>query len=188
MPSHRIYRIHRLAAKAFAEATTLIADNCPPKAGWPIGPNLQFGRAAQFAATTTEPWLWLEPDCYPLQAGWFQAIAKEYAGCGERYLGNVYGAGTNAYLNGVAVYPADALKDYAAAVEQRIGPFDAYAKTAHLAAKSTTIFNDYRGNIARSSKSAALFHRVKDHADLPPPMKLIPPVPTRAEFEELWKL
>lgn len=83
--------------------------------GWPAGSNVLFGLALESCSDLKGPWLWLEPDAIPLKAGWLDAIRKEYAACGKRYMGNVYVCNNprlpNRLMSGIGVYPADAKND-----------------------------------------------------------------------------
>jgi hypothetical protein len=54
-----------------------------------------------------EPILWLETDAIPLQRGWMQAIADEYATCGMPFLGHLETRAVPPHMAGVGVYPWD---------------------------------------------------------------------------------
>jgi len=110
-----------------------------PVNGWPKGSNVMFARTLEFCKNDPErlpegsdqvqqkemrkgidsalknPWLWLEPDAIPLKRGWLDAIRKEYAACGQRYMGNVYVCDNprlpNRLMSGIGVYPADAKEE-----------------------------------------------------------------------------
>lgn len=83
--------------------------------GWPVGSNKLFDVALGSGLDLKSPWLWLEPDAIPLKVGWLDAIRKEYAACGKRYMGNVYVCDNpnlpNRLMSGIGVYPADAKEE-----------------------------------------------------------------------------
>lgn len=95
------------ARKVFSRARLDVVG--PFTEGWPVGANRMFLEAAQRARG---PFLWLEPDCVPLKAGWMDAIEKAYVECGHSYMGRVTrgmlkGAPCT-YLPGAGtVWPAD---------------------------------------------------------------------------------
>lgn len=79
--------------------------------GWPQGANALFRLACSVFAGK-KPFLWLEPDAVPLKPNWLDAIADEYAKCGQPFLGHVYQTNNPKFpaqcLSGVAVYPLTA--------------------------------------------------------------------------------
>lgn len=78
----------------------------PPRWGWPYAPNHAFQCTARHISKfIRQPWLWLEADCVPLKAGWWDTLQAEYMRCGKPVMGPVvkdYG-----HVNGTAIYPAD---------------------------------------------------------------------------------
>lgn len=84
-----------------------------PVVGWPAGPNALFLKAAAFARDADKPFLWLEPDAIPLQAGWIERIAGEYAVRGG-FMGHVYKTDDPRFpphvMSGIAVYPPEAME------------------------------------------------------------------------------
>lgn len=82
---------------------------------WPVGPNMAFYMTALYLAMTSkEPWLWCEPDVVPLCPGWLEKIEAEYQSSQKPFLGPVIETQNKSfkpqYLNGTAVYPANAAK------------------------------------------------------------------------------
>ncbi len=79
--------------------------------------NLLFKTAADhIAASYRTPFLWLEPDCVPLKYGWLDKLAEAHFDQPKRYSGpwkKVMTDGT-LFLNRVAVYPPDCIKDLTA--------------------------------------------------------------------------
>lgn len=74
----------------------------------------------QFAAMTVQrgyrvPWLWLEPDCVPLQRGWQNRILEVYQAQPKRFFGPHLrlkaGEKEKTCLGRVSVYPPDAAAD-----------------------------------------------------------------------------
>lgn len=82
--------------------------------GWPKSPNVMFRKAAKhIQCTSTQPFLWLEPDVVPLKSGWVEAIAKEYAACGKPFLGDfVQVENVTPHMSGIGAY-ANQVIDYA---------------------------------------------------------------------------
>ncbi len=94
--------------------------------GWPMGNNRMFHWVGNYQQSTGCPhgWLWLEPDCCPLVAGWSDMIENEYRAMRKPYMGFVRATrhidfATNTpffkpndnMLMGVAVYPPKMLED-----------------------------------------------------------------------------
>ncbi len=87
----------------------------------PIGPNRMFETALLHMTRTgaTKPFLWLEPDCVPMRAGWIKSIEEEYATAikaQKTILASVVELKDERFPpripSGVAVYPPDAWKIY----------------------------------------------------------------------------
>lgn len=91
-----------------------IVCNETPAEGWPNGPNTLFLKAAEFARAADKPFLWLEPDAIPLQAGWLERIAGEYGDGNGGYMGHLYDTNDPRFpakvLSGIAVYPPCAIE------------------------------------------------------------------------------
>jgi hypothetical protein len=81
--------------------------------GWPISCNLAFENIARHAADNLKaPFLWMEPDAIPLNAGWLDSIEEAYKACGHPFMGDFVGiAGIMPngidHMSGVAVYHWD---------------------------------------------------------------------------------
>lgn len=102
--------------KASEYANRNVSSGGFPTVGWPQGSNALFAFALNRSdILKPAPWLWLEPDAIPLKRGWLDAIRKEYAACGKRYMGNVYVCDNpqlpNRLMSGIGVYPADAKEE-----------------------------------------------------------------------------
>lgn len=77
----------------------------PPIAAWPQAPNFVFQQVAHRMKGVGRPWLWFEPDAWPLCPKWLQTLEDEYLRCGKPVMGPVV---TNmGHVNGVAIYPAN---------------------------------------------------------------------------------
>lgn len=100
----------QLAAPSFQ--TVSLFTNPEPVQGWIPGSNSLFSTAAHYCQG--RHWLWLEPDAVPLRFGWMDQLEKEYRECGKLFMGAfVYHSlpgWPNPYMEGVAVYPPNALQ------------------------------------------------------------------------------
>lgn len=77
----------------------------PPMRQWPQAPNWIFQHTARRMRQVGNPWLWMEPDAWPLKSGWLTRLWQEYQARGKPVLGAIVpGMG---HCNGVAIYPAD---------------------------------------------------------------------------------
>lgn len=76
------------------------------------GPNSLFRQAAwHFYLKKIGPWLWLEPDCWPQTERWFYDLEREYFDAMKPFMGVKMGLPSgNEYVNGVAVYPWNAIQ------------------------------------------------------------------------------
>ena len=99
------------AQRVFKEAS-MISPDAPITGGWPTAANRMFLFAAEKMQAEGQPWLWLEADAIPLRVGWLEALDAAYGACGKPFMGAVIPALKSGlpftYLNGVAVYPANA--------------------------------------------------------------------------------
>ncbi len=81
--------------------------------GWPQGANSLWDTAIRAIHRHPEPWLWIEPDCVPLETGWIDAIEAEYKiaeAAKKPFLGDdVNVQGIKRHMSGVAVYPGYAM-------------------------------------------------------------------------------
>lgn len=106
------------ARETFADVK-VIADSEGATSDWKkgdkvrdaAGPNSLFRQAAWWFHLHRElgPWLWMEPDCVPLSAGWSEALETAYRASGKPFLGARMKFAAGDYLNGAAVYPRDAV-------------------------------------------------------------------------------
>lgn len=83
-------------------------------------PHFRVNKLVLFAANQVSrnyraPWLWLEPDCVPLQKGWLETLANAYASQPRRYLGphlKTTSAGKErSCLGRISIYAPDAVED-----------------------------------------------------------------------------
>jgi len=99
--------------KTFPEVGRIIAQD--GYNNWPLGPNQMFADAAAQCYAVNEPWMFWEPDCVPMKAGWVDDLdtefRKEPAILGHKYDGGVATNGKNIYnmIVGSAVYPPNFL-------------------------------------------------------------------------------
>lgn len=104
-------RAIELAGKAFSNVDMVALDNHVE--GWIPGSNALFRRAAEEAKARNLPFLLVEPDAVPLKAGWVETIADAYTRFGKPFMGAMVSHQQSGlpspYLEGVAVYPANAI-------------------------------------------------------------------------------
>lgn len=100
-----------------------MTTNPQPKRGWIPGANSLWLAGGEYVQKQhLGPWLWMEPDAFPLGPGWADALEKEYAACGKPYMGCLIKAPPGMlnlpkeYLNGLAIYPENAHETLAAGI------------------------------------------------------------------------
>ena len=99
--------------KSFPEVKRIVAQD--GFNGWPLGPNQMFSDAAAQCYAVNEPWMFWEPDCVPMKAGWADDLEAEFrkepAILGHRYEGGMASNGKNIYkmIVGSAIYPPNFL-------------------------------------------------------------------------------
>ena len=154
--------------------------------------NQMFLAAARQVKTNYRfDFLWLEADAIPIYPGWLDDIAEEYEECARRFMGSIVHQDGQPnmpkdYLNGVAVYPNDAI-DIFSEIESVKNGGQAWdiGSAAQIVPKSlnTSLIQHYYGTKelppvfveARASDApknhvtpdfvnltAAIFHRSKD--------------------------
>lgn len=187
VPKEQRTAVNELARPSFAHVGTIPLTI--PKTGF--APNHMFMLAAQqIHASYKLPWLWLEPDCVPLKAGWLSALSEEYAGSPKRLLGGLIEStqpGLPAiHLTGVSIYPPDVfpLFDSFASIKSANVAFDMEAATGTVPrAKNSRLMQNFWGKrdlpptfvkevtagqpdnalpISFIKPEAVLFHRNKD--------------------------
>lgn len=127
-PAAALFKSLAVARRVFDQADFVFTK--APVKGWPQGPNELFLLAAETAALhpSKAPWLFLEPDAIPLKAGWLNALAEAYAKSGSLFLGSIIPCDLpgypQVYLNGVAIYPANAASMVSDAVRASNDAFD----------------------------------------------------------------
>lgn len=179
----RSEEITKAAQLAFVDVQ-LIDDNEGVTSDWrsddkvrdAAGPNSLFRQAAWFFFLKRDlgPWLWLEPDCVPLSPDWCDRLEQAYRASGKPFLGTVMhwkqgGTAPDAYLNGVAVYPQNAIALAPELVtrtmweqfpEKEIAFDIAGGNAVHRQAHATDLIQlEYRGDGEPSARpGAVLFH------------------------------
>lgn len=111
-----------IAKETFTSAALIVTSK--PYIGWPSACNAMFLTAAKHIQNNQKcPFLWLESDCAPICKGWLDQIDKEYQTCGKPFMGPLIPCTQPglppSYLNGVAVYPANAFELIAPLVKDR---------------------------------------------------------------------
>lgn len=108
----------QLAAEVAFESVTMCPNSNPAPAPTKFeGTNRAFLSAATFInANFKWPFLFLEPDCVPLQSHWLESLAESYRAQPKRYMGPIMKYVTpdkteKLFLARVAVYPTDAVND-----------------------------------------------------------------------------
>lgn len=119
VPQDQMRALMEIAKPVFNQVKTMIVTVPAPEPNKQVwAPNVMFLAAAhQVNVNYRFDFLWLEPDAIPIYPGWLDDIAEEYSECPRRYMGSViHQEGQpglpNDYLNGVAVYPNDAISDF----------------------------------------------------------------------------
>lgn len=99
-------KLREAANSAFTKVKWV--DCGPFFVGWPEAANQMFYAACSHAEN---PFLWLEPDCVPLRAGWLTALSDAYAKSGKAIMGAFVKSKSpglpKVSVAGVAVYPAE---------------------------------------------------------------------------------
>ena len=96
-------RVAAVAEQVFKKVH-LYSYKPPPDRKWPKASNWVFQHVAWHMYNNfKEPWLWLESDCVPLKAGWYQAIKECHVAGGKPFTG--HWNYTTKVWNGVSVYP-----------------------------------------------------------------------------------
>lgn len=169
------------ARAAFADVQ-VIADSEGAASDWKkddkvrdaAGPNSLFRQAAWFFYLHRElgSWLWLEPDCVPLAAGFDDAIEAAYRAGGKPFMGARMKFQEGEYLNGAAVYPRDAVARAPTLVTRAMWTqfpdleiaFDVAGGLEVLRQASFTdlIQLDYRGGECEPREGAVLLHGDRD--------------------------
>lgn len=96
--------LNRLLKLAFDDAQEWVFPK-PKSMSWPQAPNAMFQAVAYRVLSTGKPWLWCEPDAWPLRSGWLLALDSEYRRRGKPVFGPV--VPVMGHVNGVAIYPAN---------------------------------------------------------------------------------
>ena len=172
-PAGEIYRVYR---EFLIVCNSVTVDVCKyPDAPWPVGPNLMFRWASERMLT---PFLWLEPDCVPMEAGWFHQIERDYKACGKPIMADFY---DDSHTSGIAVYsPAearvlaqvgDSAKAWDAREPELFREFAAPTKLIHhfwgkkdVPPRFAVVSDGSEGSVTKSlvRPGAVLFHRCKD--------------------------
>lgn len=193
IPQDQMRELMDIARPNFHRVTTMIVT--VPTASndmrvW--APNVMFLAAARQVHTNYKhDFLWLEPDAIPVHPGWLDDIAIEFARCPKRYLGSIIHQDNQPglpadYLNGVAVYPNDAIElfDRITSIKTSEHAFDiGSAKYVVPKALNTPLIRHYYGTkemppvfveakapdspknhvtLDFVGEEAAIFHRSKD--------------------------
>lgn len=112
IPQERVKALLDVARPAFHSVRAMIIQTGAK--GWPLAANLMFRAVArQIYEGYKLPWLWVEPDCVPLRAGWLDDLAGAYRLCPRPLMGHVIDNPDapeglpKRYVSGIAVYPQD---------------------------------------------------------------------------------
>src|ERR1035437_1325445 len=108
----------QLAAEVSFESVSVCPNTTPTPAPTKFeGTNRAFLNAATFVNTNFKwPFLFLEPDCVPLQSHWLESLSEAYRSQPKRYMGPIMkytlpDKTEKLFLARVAVYPPDAVND-----------------------------------------------------------------------------
>lgn len=119
VPQEQMRSLMESARPLFAHISTMICtvlENTEDAKNPYWAQNQMFLAAARQVKTNYRlDFLWLEPDAIPIYPGWLDDIAEEYEECAKRFMGSVVHQDGQPnmpkdYLNGVAVYPNDAIE------------------------------------------------------------------------------
>ncbi len=91
----------------FSLQTLMVAKNEKPSIVWAMF----FNTAQHVSENYRWPWLWLEPDCMPVQPGWREKLWQAYDNQPKRYLSRRMKAGEATFCHRVGVYPASIMRD-----------------------------------------------------------------------------
>lgn len=108
----------RVAAEVAFSAVDIIDVNKIVNPNKNVHVNEMFRSAAEHVGSSYRvAWLWLEPDAVPVKYGWLDALAEAHYEQAKRYSGpwkKVMSADGPTFLNRVAIYPPDSMRDLAA--------------------------------------------------------------------------
>jgi len=117
VPMEDCRTVGALARKTFKRVDSLVVT--VEQTDW-RAPNSMFSAIASYVEGAYKfPFLWMEPDCTPLRAGWAEMLAAEYAQCPKRFMGPLIECKDPElpalHMTGCSIYPPDAfdiLKDH----------------------------------------------------------------------------
>jgi len=119
-----ISAVEPLARQYFRGSVSKFSYVKPPSDKWPDAPNWAWQNTARFMYGLGQPWLWMEPDVTPLVPCWLDSIQSEYFKGGMPFMGHMVEMADGEHMNGVAVYPHDALDYSVRAMLARVAPWD----------------------------------------------------------------
>jgi len=121
-----ISKIYAIAECYFRMGVAVFEYVKPPSDKWPDAPNWAWQNTARhiYGSNLKGPWLWLEPDATPLIPFWIDAIEAEYIKGELPFMGHVLEMADGEHMNGVAVYPKDAVDYSTKAMLTRAAPWD----------------------------------------------------------------
>jgi hypothetical protein len=123
------------------------------------------------------PWLWLEPDCAPVDDQWMRKIKDRYFAQPKRYCGSWLKQGDTLFFARVGVYPANAYADLASHLTGNV-PFNLAAGSTIIPQSTKTYlvaeiaYNDESVQIRPDSvlvhhdKNAILITKQREHFEL----------------------
>jgi len=167
VPKATRQEIFALAKPMFSHAMAVGVPVPPDQQGWIPGSNYMFLKVSETIQQNTKlPWLWCEPDCVPIRAGWLDALASAYDDCPTRFLGahvlqsNQPGM-PPIHLSGCAIYDAQAHEGMKAFCQGN-GAFDiASANFTVPRSINSTLFQYFWGKPAL----APTFKEIKSDGD-----------------------
>jgi len=197
-------------ARATFKTARLIATK-ESKKGWPRAGNFMFLASAKYIQENQrQPFLWLEGDCAPMRKGWLDEIECEYKTCGKPFMGTIVPCNQvglpASYLNGVAVYPANAFELILPLIKEKAWDIS-MAEMAVPQSHNSRLFVHLWGQkdnpptfherpdlkhpeqktVQSIPAPCALFHRCKDGTLLKLlKKKMFPPVGNEDDFVVIW--
>lgn len=159
--------IIRHASEVFGQVFHLVLET-EDERGWPWSPNHIFRETIKSCHQRfRKPILWIEPDSIPTKCDWFQRIKEEYKRFDPHttFMGPLIPKPI-AHMNGVGVYPINAMKLAPSICNPRLNaPWDVASGPEHYNyVKDSKLFKHiWETQITRDTYEAetALFHRDK---------------------------
>lgn len=168
------------AKDQWASVSTMVPDT-EDERGWPMSANHAWMHALlKVREKIQKPWLWLEPDCVPLEAAWLDKIEAEYSKAKMPFMGDEVVKPSHR-MSGIGVYPPKVVaflkkrrlpdmpekEAFDSFLAQEIVPFTHFTQliqnvwSTELGKDVPPTFPD-ADSLGMLDERAVLFHRCKD--------------------------